>query len=172
MLTFANWITRIANILAGIIGLAALLLLCFEVLTRYFAPHFLPDWGAEVVIYLTVWALFLVAGDLALNNGHVRADFVVERLNDRSKWWLGLLAACAGLAFSGLFLWYGYEVVDFAHMIGEEGDSTLRFPKWIYYLALPVGMALQCLGYLARIWAEFKDPGSMSEKGHAPGMEA
>jgi len=24
-------------------------------------------------------------------------------------------------------------------------------PKWIYYLCLPVGMALQCLGYIAYI---------------------
>jgi len=171
MLILANWITRIARILAGVIGLAALLLLCFEVIARYFAPHILPDWGAEVVIYLTVWALFLVAGELALNGGHVHADFVVDRLNPRPKWATGLLATLAGLVFSVLFLWYGYEVVDFAHMIGEEGDSTLRFPKWIYYLALPVGMALQCLGYLARGWAEIKEPGSMTAEGNLPGME-
>lgn len=171
MLTFANWTTRIARLLAGVIGLAALLLLCFEVIARYFAPSILPDWGAEVVIYLTVWALFLVAGELALNGGHVQADFVVDRLEERPKWALGLLATFAGLVFSVLFLWYGYEVVDFAHMIGEEGDSTLRFPKWIYYLSLPAGMALQCLGYVARGWAEIKDPGSMNDEDELPGTE-
>ena len=153
------------------IGLAALLLLCFEVVARYFAPQILPDWGSEVVIYLTIWALFLVVGELALNGDHVHADFVVDRLNERKKWALGLLAAFAGLVFSVLFLWYGYEVVAFAHMIGEEGDSTLRFPKWIYYLALPTGMALQCLGYIVRIWAEVTDPGSMSGHTSLPEME-
>ncbi len=151
MLTIAKTITTAARIIAGVVGLAALLLLCFEVFARYFFPSILPDWGAEITIYLTIWALFLVAGELALNGGHVHADFVVDRLDDKWKQRLGILAAAAGLVFSVIFLWYGYEVVAFAHMIGEEGDSTLRFPKWIYYLALPVGMALQCLGYLAYI---------------------
>ena len=111
MLAFANWITTISRILAGVIGLAALLLLCFEVVARYFAPQVLPDWGSEVVIYLTIWALFLVVGELALKGEHVHADFVVDRLSERKKWALGLLAAFAGLIFSVLFLWYGYEVV-------------------------------------------------------------
>ena len=78
-----------------------------------------------------IWALFLVVGELALNGEHVRADFVVDRLSEPKKWALGLVAAYAGLIFSVLFLWYGKEVVAFAHMIGEEGDSTQRFPKWI-----------------------------------------
>lgn len=162
MLTLAKTITTAARILAGIVGLAALLLLCFEVFARYFFPSILPDWGAEITIYLTIWALFLVAGELALNGGHVHADFVVDRLSDTWKQRLGLLSAVAGLVFSGIFLWYGYEVVEFAHMIGEEGDSTLRFPKWIYYLALPAGMALQCLGYIAYILS-----GGASAEGHA-----
>lgn len=151
MLTFATYLTTAGRLLAGIVGLAALLLLCFEVVARYFAPSILPDWGSEIVIYLTVWALFLVAGELALNGGHVHADFVVDRLDTIWKYRLGLLGAFAGLIFSIIFLWYGYEVVAFARMIGEEGESTLRFPKWIYYLSLPVGMALQCVGYVARI---------------------
>ncbi len=171
MIALANRITQFARIVSGIIGLAALLLLCFEVVARYFAPHILPDWGSEVVIYLTVWAMFLVVGELALNGGHVHADFVVDRLNPTPKWALGLLASFVGLVFSVLFLWYGYEVVDFAHMIGEEGDSSLRFPKWIYYLALPTGMALQCLGYAVRIWAEVREPGSMTSESHLPALE-
>jgi len=171
MLTLAKWMTQTARFLAGVIGLAALLLLCFEVVARYFAPQILPDWGSEVVIYLTIWALFLVVGELALNGDHVHADFVVDRLSERGKWALGLLASVAGLVFSVLFLWYGYEVVAFAHMIGEEGDSTLRFPKWIYYLALPTGMALQCLGYIARLWAEIKNLGSLSGESNLPAIE-
>ncbi len=171
MRAFANRLTRTARILAGVAGLSALVLLCFEVVARYFVPSILPDWGSEIVIYLTIWALFLVVGELALNGDHVRADFVIDRLGGRSRWALGLLAALAGLAFSALFLWYGYEVVTFAHAFGEEGDSSLRFPKWIYYLSLPVGMALQCMGYIAWLWSEIREPGSMDSGSHLPPME-
>lgn len=152
MIAVIRWIALFSRTIAGIFGGLALLLLCFEVFGRYFAPSILPDWGSEIVIYLTVWALFLVAGELALDGGHVNADFVVERLDPVWKRRLGLVATIGGLVFSLTFLWYGWAVVDFAHMLGEEGESTLRFPKWLYYLALPIGMALQCLGYTARIW--------------------
>ena len=151
MLKLAKWITIMGRFLAGVVGLVALMLLCYEVFARYFVPSALPDWGTEIVIYLTVWALFLVSGELALNGGHVQADFVVDRLNSIWKYRLGLISAFAGLAFSAVFLWYGYKVVAFAQMIGEEGESTLRFSMWIYYLSLPVGMILQCIGYIARI---------------------
>lgn len=145
------------RLLGGILAGVALLLLCFEVIARYFVPAALPDWGSEVVIYLTIWSLFLVSGELALNDGHVRADFVVAQLSAVWKFRLGILASVVGLIFSALFLWYGWQVVAFAHMIGEEGESTLRFPKYIYYLGLPAGMFLQCLGYLARILSDLGD---------------
>lgn len=154
MITLITTIAKLSRNLAGVISAVALLLLCFEVVTRYFMPSLLPDWSAEIVIYLVVWALFLAAGELVLEGKHIHADLIVDRLPAKLKWGLAVLASAAGLGFSMLFLWYGYEVVAFAHMIGEEGESSLRFPKYIYYLALPVGMAMQCLGYLVRIYVQ------------------
>ena len=156
MLHFAYRFCRLTRILSGIIGLIALGFVCFEVVGRYFAPHILTDWGPEVTIYLIIWALFLSVGDLPLTNGHVSANFLVDRVSNRRKF--EILASLAGLCFSILLLWYGYEVVKFAHFIGEEGDSTLRFPKWIYYLALPTGLLIQSLGYIIHIYISIKDP--------------
>lgn len=154
MIALIKGIASLSRNLAGVISAMALLLLCFEVVTRYFFPSYLPDWSAEIVIYLVVWALFLAAGELVLEGKHIHADLIVDRLPPKAKWSLAILASIAGLGFSVLFLWYGYEVVAFAHMIGEEGESSLRFPKYLYYLALPVGMAMQCLGYLVRIYVQ------------------
>jgi TRAP-type C4-dicarboxylate transport system permease small subunit len=142
--------------LAGIISAAALALLCFDVVTRYFFPSYLPDWSSEVIVYLVVWAMFLVAGELAIEGKHVHADLLVDHLPTKGKWGVGIVASLAGLGFSILFLRYGWEVVAFARMIGEEGESSLRFPKYLYYLALPVGMTLQCLGYLVRLWDQIQ----------------
>lgn len=158
MLHFAYRVCAITRILSGVIGLIALGFICFEVAGRYFAPHILTDWGPEVTIYLIVWALFLSVGDLPLTNGHVSANFLVDRVSPSKKRKFEMLASVTGLIFSILLLWYGYKVVEFAHFIGEEGDSTLRFKKWIYYLALPTGLLIQSLGYIVHIFVAIKDP--------------
>jgi C4-dicarboxylate transporter, DctQ subunit len=133
-------LARGAKWLSGIVAGVALALLCSDVVIRYFYPQHLSDWTTEVVTYLVVWGLFLVAGELVIDGKHVHADLFIDRLNPQ--------------AFSLLLLVLGTDVVKFSMMIGEESDSTLRIPKSIYYAALPVGMALQCLGYIVRVRAE------------------
>lgn len=147
-------IPNIANILAGILASVALALVCFEVFGRYFAPHILPDWGTEIIVYLTVWALFLAVCGLPMERGHVAANFIVDRLSPQKRYYFEMLSSLCSLIFSAILVWYGYEVVEFAIFIGDEGESTLRFPKWIYYLCIPVGMALNFLAYMVRIYTD------------------
>ena len=143
-----------AKWLSGIVSGIALTLLCSDVVIRYFFPQHLADWTTEVVTYLVVWSLFLVAGELVIEGKHVHADLFVDRLSPVMQRRVAMVAALLGLAFSVLFLWLGMDVVEFSKMLGEESDSTLRIPKTLYYSALPLGMALQCLGYLVRIRAQ------------------
>lgn len=143
-----------AKWLSGIVAGVALALLCSDVVIRYFYPQHLSDWTTEVVTYLVVWGLFLVAGELVIDGKHVHADLFIDRLTPQARLKVAMLASVLGLAFSLLLLVLGTDVVKFSMMIGEESDSTLRIPKSIYYAALPVGMALQCLGYIVRVRAE------------------
>ncbi|MGR6430757.1 TRAP transporter small permease [Rhizobium sp. PAMB 3182] len=136
---------------SGIIGLLALLLVCYEVVGRYFAPQILTDWGSEVTVYAVIWAVFLSFGELALRNEHVSADFLVARLEGGAKRAYLIGTWCIGLAFSAALAWAGWKMVGFALMLGEVGDTSLHFPKAYYYLALPVGMLFQCLVYGASL---------------------
>jgi len=156
------WVYHIANwsrLLSGWVLVAAILLLCFDVVCRYFFPSYLPDWSAEVVTYMVVWGMFLVAGELAIDNKHIQADLVVNRLSKRAQFSFGIAGSAAGLGFSILLVNYGWDVVAFAHMIGEEGESSLRLPKYIYYFALPLGMFLQTMGYLVRLHDQIFESG-------------
>lgn len=137
--------------LSGAVAGIAMLLLCSDVVIRYFFPYHLADWTTEVVTYLVVWALFLVACELAIEGKHVHADLFVDRLSTRARYRIALVASMFGLIFSLLFLTLGVDVVAFSVNLGEESDSTLRIPKSLYYAALPVGMALQLLGYVVRM---------------------
>lgn len=143
-----------AKWLSGIVAGIAVVLLCSDVFVRYFYPQHLPDWTTEVVTYLVVWGLFLVAGELVIDGKHVHADLFIDRLSPQVRLKVAMLASALGLIFSLLLLALGTDVVKFSMMIGDESDSTLRIPKSIYYAALPLGMALQCLGYSVRIRAD------------------
>ena len=158
MLQAIQIIPKIANILAGALATIALALVCFEVFGRYFAPWILPDWGTEVTVYLMVWALFLSICNLPMTRGHVAANFIVDRLPPRKRYYFEMLSSLCSLIFSAILVWYGYEVVEFAILIGEESESTLRFPKWIYYLCIPVGMTLNLLAYIVRIYIDATTP--------------
>ena len=142
---------RLEAWLTGVLAALALLLICFEVATRYFLPRYLPDWGAEFVIYFTVWAIFIAGSSLVAESRHVRADIVIRLLPAGAQRLLEVLNALAGLLFCALIAYYGYEVVEFAHRLDERSESSMLFPLYLYYLCLPVGMALMTVRFLIRL---------------------
>lgn len=145
----------IEDAIMGVFAGAALLLICYEVVARYFVaqfPQFLPDWGAEVTIYLTVWAVLIAGSQLVQTGRHIRADLVVRQLPDRAQWLLELINLLAGLFYCGIVAWFGWQVVEFAQMLDERSESSLQFRMWIFYIILPISFGLMCLRYLIRLY--------------------
>lgn len=132
----------------GLLALAAALLTVSESVLRYVAPMRLPDWGAEVTVYLVGWAVMLSASRLIRDRMHVSVEMLAERLPERTQTVLRLFTCLFGLIVAGCIAWAGWLMVDFALMLGELSDSSIRFPMWAYYAAIPVGFALSAATYL------------------------
>ncbi|WP_425072986.1 TRAP transporter small permease [Sagittula sp. S175] len=132
----------------GLLALAAALLTVSESVLRYVAPMRLPDWGAEVTVYLVGWAVMLSASRLIRERMHVSVEMLAERLPERTQTALRLFTCLFGLVIAGCIAWAGWLMVDFAIMLGERSDSSIRFPMWAYYAAIPVGFALSAATYL------------------------
>lgn len=143
---------RVEDLIMGIFGSAALALICYEVVARYFAPSYLFDWGAEVTIYLTVWAMLIAGSPLVLTGRHIRADLVVRTLPENVQRVLELINLSFGLIYCGLVAWFGWKVVGFAQMLDERSESSLQFQMWIFYIILPVAFGLMTLRYLIRLY--------------------
>lgn len=135
----------------GLLALAAALLTVSESVLRYLAPTMLPDWGAEVTVYLVGWAVMLSASRLVREKMHVSVDMLVERTPPRLQVALRLFTCLLGVAVAGVIAWAGWLMVDFALMLGERSDSSIRFPMWGYYAAIPTGFALCASTYLWQI---------------------
>jgi TRAP-type C4-dicarboxylate transport system permease small subunit len=139
-------VTRLLDLIAGALGAVALLLACTTVVTRYFAPALVFDWSDEVVIMLLIWAMFLTGYRLTVQRGHVVVDLLTHGRSERWRRRLEM-AASLGLGVFALGMTVsGVMVAADALAIGERTESTARIPTFLYYAALPVGMALVALG--------------------------
>ncbi len=142
---------RLEGILTGLFAAAALLLCCLNILLRSLAPDYAIEWGDEVQVYLVIWAVCLSFGAVTASGRHIKADFFVERLPPGLNRAAAVLSDVLGLFMAALLVWYGAAVVLDAYDFGDLSTTSLRFPLWIYYLALPVGAALMALRYLIRL---------------------
>jgi TRAP-type C4-dicarboxylate transport system permease small subunit len=140
--------TRIEGGGVGSLTAVALAIVSYTILVRSLVPELTPIWADEVTVYIVIWATFIACSGLTAENAHVRADLLTSRLGRRGSALCEALAHLCGLGFAVLLVYYGYQVAFEAWDFGDLSTTTLRFPMWIYYAALPVGAALIALRHL------------------------
>ena len=80
--------------LIGVIGIAALALAAYQMISRYGFPDAAISWSEEVVVYLLIAAAFLSGSLLVEEDGHVRADLVLRQVRDGQQDFVGDDDAC------------------------------------------------------------------------------
>lgn len=140
------------DIVMGLFSAIAILIVFYQVVTRYFLPSMLTDWGGEVVIYLMITAVLIAGSPLVLGGRHIRADLFLRRMPHIIQWVLELLTLVVGLVYSALVVWFAIGVVEFAHMVDIRSSSSLQFPQWIFYLVLPFAFATMAMRYAIQVW--------------------
>lgn len=143
-----------------------------QVFGRYIAPEAAINWAEEVIVYIAVWAVMIIASQLVRADAMVRPDLVLRMLRPAAQRWVEMFNCLVAIAFTLGMLWYGWAVVDTALLLDQRSSSDLQFPLWIYYLALPAGGALMLGRYIIRLvrYAVYFDPATMTV-GHLPAHE-
>jgi C4-dicarboxylate transporter DctQ subunit len=164
---------RVERLLVGLLGGAAMLIAVVQVLGRYLAPREAITWAEEVIVYIMVWGIMIVASQLVRTDGHVRPDLVLRLLPPGVQRWVEMFNCLVALAFTAGMVWYGWQVVSTAMLLDQRSSSDLQFPMYLYYLALPTGGALMAVRYVIRLvrYAFFFDPQTMTV-GHSIAHEA
>ena len=157
----------------GLLGAGALAIAAVQVFGRYIDPAGAINWAEEVIVYIVVWAVMLIASQLVRTDGHVRPDLVLRLLPPQGRRWVEMLNCLVAIAFTAGMVWYGWKVVHTALLFDQRSSSYLQFPIWIYYAALPAGGGLMLARYVVRLvrYAWFFDPSAMTV-GHALAHEA
>ena len=166
---------RVELTLVGLLGACAMVIAAVQVFGRYIAPEHAITWAEEVIVYIAVWAVMIVASQLVRRDGHVRPDLVLRILPPGVQRWVEMFNCLVAIGFTAGMVWYGWDVVSTAVLLDQRSSSDLQFPIWIYYLSLPVGGGLMLLRYIARLlrYALRFDPKTMAVGvGHAVAHEA
>lgn len=160
---FAVW-DRIERTLVGALGALALGIAVVQVFGRYIDPAGAITWAEEVIVYIMVWAIMIIASQLVRTDGQVRPDLVLRMLPPRAQRWVEMFNCLVAIAFTFGMVWYGWDVVGTALLLDQRSSTDLQFPIWIYYTALPTGGALMLVRYVIRLvrYAFFFDPRTMS----------
>lgn len=126
---------------AGVLALISVFSAFYQVFMRYLFSYS-PEWTEEIVVYMIIWAVFIVASTLTKERGHVGATFIVEKLSTPTRRIIEIINCLLAMAFCWLICWWGYQIVNVAYVTDERSLTSFRYPMWIWYLAVPAGTTL------------------------------
>jgi TRAP-type C4-dicarboxylate transport system permease small subunit len=140
-------LSELAGYASGVLILISMITVCYGVVLRYVLGAS-TVWQLELSTYLLMFAAF-VGGAYGLKHGdHVKIDIVVDRLPEKTRLYVRLLASVLGFLFIVLvgiiacFLWW--ETTEAGRTSGTAWNVPLTYP----YLIVPLGMTLIALQYL------------------------
>ena len=149
------------------LGLMTLLTFA-NVIARYiFNSNIL--WALELTVFLFAWLVLMGASYAVKKQVHIGVDVVINAVSPEKRKVLALLSVSACLAFSILLLigswnywiafvteraWLETEDIPMPGMLMfladwlNEGETYEKVPRFIPYLALPLGMALMTIRFV------------------------
>jgi C4-dicarboxylate transporter DctQ subunit len=136
----------------GTLGALALAIGTYQVIGRYVDQRIAFAYGDEVVVYLTVWAVFLATSQLVCTNGHVRPDIVLRLLPPQAQRWVEAFNCCVAIVFCMGLAYCGLQVTQGSYDLDERSITGLEFPMWIYYASIVAGAALMVVRYVIRLY--------------------
>jgi TRAP-type C4-dicarboxylate transport system permease small subunit len=142
------WLSRAAGVAAaGLIALGVLVI-CDIVVERYML-NLTTIWQIDVVTFSIVSATFIGSAYVLMTRGHVNVDVLPLALGGRARFWLAVATSALGLAFCivlfTLCTAYWYQ----AWTNNWRSDTVWRVRMWIPLGAMPLGLGLLVLQYIA-----------------------
>lgn len=157
-------------------------------------------WALETTVFLFAWLVLMGCSYGVKKQFHIGVDVVINMVSPATRKVMAILSVSACLAFAVLLLigswdyWYAFatkrafletndvpmpEFLQFFSTWLNEGERYEKMPRFIPYLALPLGMGLLTLRFLEIAWkvikgeqdsiiASHEAEASMSEDPHHP----
>ena len=95
---------------------------------------------------------FLVLAYTQRENGHVRIDFLVERLPGKSRHYTELAALTLTLIVCLIFLWQSILQSSLAITMRLYTSGIMEYPLWPARVLVSVGLLFLCVRLVLQVW--------------------
>jgi TRAP-type C4-dicarboxylate transport system permease small subunit len=143
-----RWISLFCGLFAAILIALAVVIVCQMVFVRYILNGH-TIWQTDFVTFSLVAATFIGAPYVLLTKGHVNVDVLPIYVGDRARWWLALVAIAISLAFALTMAVLTFQFWHEAWDNNWRSESMWRARLWIPYAAMPFGLGVLTLQYVA-----------------------
>lgn len=134
-------------------------------------------WALELTVFLFAWLVLMGASYAVKKHIHIGVDVVINMVSPGTRKLMAIISVGACLVFSGMLLigswnyWYPFaterawletedipmpEMFMFLADWLNEGERYEKVPRFIPYLALPLGMALLTFRFIQLGWDVLK----------------
>jgi C4-dicarboxylate transporter DctQ subunit len=130
-------------------------------------------WALELTVFLFAWLVLMGMSYGVKKHVHIGVDVIINAVSPAKRRILAIIAVSLSLLFSVLLLvgawdyWYPFaterawletddipmpEFLQFLADSMNEGERYEKMPRWIPYLALPLGVGLLTLRFAQLAW--------------------
>lgn len=141
-------ISQACGIFAAVLIAAAVVIVCQMVFIRYVLNEN-TIWQTDFVTYSLIAATFIGAPYVLMTKGHVNVDVLPIYLGERARYWLALAAILISLAFCLVMTVLTYQFWYESFENNWVSDTMWRARLWIPYGAMPLGLGILTLQYVA-----------------------
>ena len=145
-------VSQLCGIIAAALIALAVVVVCEMVVVRYVLNQN-TIWQTDFVTWSLVAATFIGSPYLLLTRGHVNVDVLPIYLGPRKRYWLAVASAVMALGFCIVMT---VLTARFWLESWEQrwvSDTMWRARLWIPYSAMPVGLAILTLQYVADLYS-------------------
>jgi C4-dicarboxylate transporter, DctQ subunit len=171
---FMKILDRLEETIISVLMACATLIIFVAVLHRYvstvpgiqdYTISWNLSWAQEACIFMFVWMAKFGAAYGVRTGIHVGVDVLINRMPEKTRGKFVVFGLLAGALFTGIIGTLGARFVwGVAHT--DQVSADLEMPKWIVYLAIPLGSYLMCFRFLQVAW-QFIRTGQLPSHDHA-----
>ncbi len=138
-----------AVVIIPIIALA----ITFEVVMRYFF-NAATIWVADAAAYSLLWIAFLAGPWLIRHEGHIRIDFLVQRLSRRARASLAAVTYLLSAAVMSVVLWQTLGATIEAYVRNSHMLGSWEIPRVLVWWVMPLGSLGMVMELLRAAWLQ------------------
>jgi TRAP-type C4-dicarboxylate transport system permease small subunit len=129
------------EIFCGILLFIAVTISMAEIVARVFFQTSI-DLFFDFSVWITAWALMLIAGPILPEGGHISIDFLRIKFSGGFRRILEICLALITLAYGALISWAGIMFILQLYQRQSIFPRYIAIPKWFVELCVPIGMII------------------------------